>query len=60
LGKALTVASRLEYGTTWVNTHFMLVSEMPHAGMKRSGYGKDPSLYALEDYTAARHVMVKL
>jgi len=54
------VASQLQYGTCWVNTHFMLVSEMPHGGMKRSGYGKDLSIYALEDYTAVRHVMVKL
>ena len=50
----------LQYGCTWVNTHFMLVNEMPHGGLKSSGYGKDLSMYALEDYTAARHVMVKL
>jgi aminobutyraldehyde dehydrogenase len=60
VAKAMTVASQLQYGTTWVNTHFMLVSEMPHGGMKRSGYGKDLSMYALEDYTTVRHVMVKL
>jgi aminobutyraldehyde dehydrogenase len=59
VGKAMKVAARLQYGCTWVNTHFMLVSEMPHGGMKRSGYGKDLSVYALEDYTAVRHVMVK-
>jgi aminobutyraldehyde dehydrogenase len=59
VGKAMKVASRLQYGCTWINTHFMLVSEMPHGGMKRSGYGKDLSAYALEDYTAVRHVMVK-
>jgi aminobutyraldehyde dehydrogenase len=59
VGKAMKVAARLQYGCTWVNTHFMLVSEMPHGGMKRSGYGKDLSIYALEDYTAVRHVMVK-
>jgi aminobutyraldehyde dehydrogenase len=59
VGKAMKVAARLQYGCTWVNTHFMLVSEMPHGGMKRSGYGKDLSTYALEDYTAVRHVMVK-
>ncbi len=57
--KAMKVAAKLQYGCTWVNTHFMLVSEMPHGGMKRSGYGKDLSSYALEDYTAVRHVMVK-
>jgi aminobutyraldehyde dehydrogenase len=60
LGRAMAVANRLHYGATWINTHFMLVSEMPHGGLKRSGYGKDLSMYALEDYTAVRHVMVKL
>ena len=60
IGRAMQVASRLQYGCTWINTHFMLVSEMPHGGLKRSGYGKDLSSYALEDYTAVRHVMVKL
>ena len=59
VGKAMKVAARLQYGCTWINTHFMLVSEMPHGGLKRSGYGKDLSVYALEDYTAVRHVMVK-
>jgi len=56
--KAMRTAAALQYGCTWVNTHFMLVNEMPHGGMKRSGYGKDMSLYALEDYTVVRHVMV--
>jgi aminobutyraldehyde dehydrogenase len=60
VSKAMRVAARLQYGCTWINTHFMLVSEMPHGGLKRSGYGKDLSMYALEDYTAVRHVMVKL
>jgi aminobutyraldehyde dehydrogenase len=60
IGKGLATAARLQYGCTWVNTHFMLVSEMPHGGLKMSGYGKDLSMYALEDYTVARHVMVKL
>jgi aminobutyraldehyde dehydrogenase len=60
VSRAMRVASRLQYGCTWINTHFMLVSEMPHGGFKRSGYGKDLSVYALEDYTVARHVMVKL
>ncbi|MEO8061314.1 MAG: gamma-aminobutyraldehyde dehydrogenase [Pseudomonadota bacterium] len=59
VSKAMKVAAKLQYGCTWINTHFMLVSEMPHGGMKRSGYGKDLSVYALEDYTAVRHVMVK-
>ena len=60
VSKAMQVASALEYGATWINTHFMLTAEMPHGGMKRSGYGKDQSIYALEEYTCARHVMVKL
>jgi aminobutyraldehyde dehydrogenase len=60
VGKALGVASRLQYGCTWINTHFMLVSEMPHGGLKRSGYGKDLSAYALEDYSVVRHIMAKL
>jgi aminobutyraldehyde dehydrogenase len=59
VSRAMRVAAQLQYGCTWVNSHFMLVSEMPHGGMKRSGYGKDLSMYALEDYTAVRHVMVK-
>lgn len=60
VGRAMRVARSLQYGCTWINTHFMLVNEMPHGGLKSSGYGKDMSLYALEDYTVARHVMVKL
>ncbi|GAB2581459.1 gamma-aminobutyraldehyde dehydrogenase [Ramlibacter solisilvae] len=60
IGKAMRAASRLQYGCTWINTHFMLVNEMPHGGMKSSGYGKDMSMYALEDYTVVRHVMAKL
>jgi aminobutyraldehyde dehydrogenase len=58
VGRGMATAARLQYGCTWVNTHFMLVSEMPHGGLKQSGYGKDLSGYALEDYTAVRHVMV--
>ena len=60
VSRAMRVSSELQYGCTWVNTHFMLVSEMPHGGMKKSGYGKDMSMYAIEDYSAVRHVMVKL
>ena len=58
--KGMNTASRLQYGCTWVNTHFMLASEMPHGGVKASGYGKDLSSYALEDYTNIRHVMVNI
>jgi aminobutyraldehyde dehydrogenase len=58
VGRAMRVAAALHYGCTWINTHFMLANEMPHGGMKQSGYGKDMSIYGLEDYTVARHVMV--
>ncbi len=60
VSRAMQVAARLQYGATWINTHFATASEMPHGGFKRSGYGKDLSVYALEDYTVTRHVMVKL
>jgi aminobutyraldehyde dehydrogenase len=60
ISRAMEVAARLQYGVTWINTHFATVNEMPHGGFKRSGYGKDMSVYALEDYTVVRHVMVKL
>ncbi|EOY5416456.1 aminobutyraldehyde dehydrogenase [Cronobacter turicensis] len=59
VGRAHRLSARLQYGCTWVNTHFMLVSEMPHGGQKLSGYGKDMSIYGLEDYTVVRHVMIK-
>lgn len=59
VGRAMETSARLRYGCTWVNTHFMLVNEMPHGGLKQSGYGKDLSAYALEDYTVVRHVMIK-
>ena len=55
---AMQVAARLQYGCVWVNQHFTLVNEMPHGGLKMSGYGKDMSVYGLEDYTVVRHVMV--
>jgi len=60
VGRAFAVAARLQYGCTWINCHFMLANEMPHGGVKHSGYGKDLSQYALEDYTVARHVMAKM
>ncbi|CCM77397.1 gamma-aminobutyraldehyde dehydrogenase [Rhizobium mesoamericanum] len=58
ISRGMKTAARLHYGCTWINTHFMLVNEMPHGGLKQSGYGKDMSVYALEDYTAVRHVMI--
>lgn len=56
-GRAMRVSNALDYGVVWVNTHGSFVSEMPHGGFKKSGYGKDLSLYGLEDYTRIKHVM---
>jgi 1-pyrroline dehydrogenase len=60
IGRALNAARRLQFGCVWINDHIPLVSEMPHGGYKRSGYGKDLSAYSLEDYTQIKHVMAKL
>ena len=61
VGRALAAARRLDFGTVWVNEHlFPLASEMPHGGFKQSGYGKDMSLYSMEEYTRVKHVAVKL
>ncbi|MGH8924795.1 MAG: gamma-aminobutyraldehyde dehydrogenase [Acidimicrobiia bacterium] len=56
-GRAMRMAKYLDYGAVWINTHIPLVAEMPHGGFKQSGYGKDLSIYALEDYTRIKHVM---
>jgi aminobutyraldehyde dehydrogenase len=58
--RAMRVARRLQFGAVWINTHFMITAEMPHGGYKESGYGKDMSMYSLEDYTQIKHVMVSL
>ncbi|MEI7744820.1 MAG: aminobutyraldehyde dehydrogenase [Chloroflexota bacterium] len=58
IGKAMRTARRLQYGTVWINDHFTLTSETPHGGVKESGWGKDGSKYALEDYTALKHVTI--
>ena len=60
VGRALRMARALEFGTVWINDHIPLVSEMPHGGYKGSGYGKDLSMYSLEDYTQIKHVMARL
>ena len=60
VGRALSAARSLQFGTVWINDHIPLVSEMPHGGYKQSGYGKDLSQYSLEDYTQIKHVMAKL
>jgi betaine-aldehyde dehydrogenase len=60
VARAMRVAAALRFGCVWVNDHIPLASEMPHGGFKQSGYGKDLSMYALEDYTEVKHVMVSL
>jgi betaine-aldehyde dehydrogenase len=60
VGRAMRVANRLRFGCVWINDHIPLASEMPHGGFKQSGYGKDLSMYALEDYTEVKHVMASL
>ncbi len=61
VGRALKVAARLDFGCVWVNEHlFPLTPEMPHGGFKESGYGKDMSMYSMEEYTRVKHVCVKL
>jgi betaine-aldehyde dehydrogenase len=56
-GRAMRMAKRLDFGCVWINCHIPLVAEMPHGGFKHSGYGKDLSMYGLEDYTRIKHVM---
>jgi betaine-aldehyde dehydrogenase len=56
-GRAMRMAKRLDFGCVWINCHIPLVAEMPHGGFKRSGYGKDLSMYGFEDYTRVKHVM---
>jgi betaine-aldehyde dehydrogenase/aminobutyraldehyde dehydrogenase len=60
VGRALSAARLLEFGCVWINEHLPFLSEMPHGGFKESGYGKDLSTYALEEYTQIKHVMAKL
>jgi len=59
-GRAMRMARRLDFGCVWINTHIPLVAEMPHGGFKHTGYGKDLSMYGLEDYTRIKHVMTNL
>jgi len=60
VGRALRMARKLQFGTVWINAHIPLVNEMPHGGYKQSGYGKDMSIYSLEEYTQMKHVMASL
>ena len=59
-GRAMRMSKRLDFGCVWINTHIPVVAEMPHGGFKKSGYGKDLSSYALDDYTRIKHVMANL
>ncbi|HLK94251.1 MAG TPA: gamma-aminobutyraldehyde dehydrogenase [Nocardioidaceae bacterium] len=59
-GRAMRMARRLDFGCVWINCHIPLVAEMPHGGFKHSGYGKDLSMYGLEDYTRVKHVMTNI
>ena len=59
-GRAMRMAKHLDFGCVWINTHIPVVAEMPHGGYKKSGYGKDLSAYALDDYTRIKHVMANL
>ena len=59
-GKAMRMAKSLDFGCVWINTHIPVVAEMPHGGYKKSGYGKDLSAYALDDYTRVKHVMANI
>jgi betaine-aldehyde dehydrogenase len=59
-GRAMRMARRLDFGCVWINTHIPITAEMPHGGFKHSGYGKDLSMYGLEDYTRVKHVMSNL
>lgn len=59
-GRAMRMSKRLDFGCVWINTHIPLVAEMPHGGFKRSGYGKDLSMYGFEDYTRVKHVMANI
>ena len=56
-GRAMRMSAALNFGCVWINTHIPLVAEMPHGGFGHSGYGKDLSMYGLEDYTRIKHVM---
>jgi betaine-aldehyde dehydrogenase len=60
VSRALRVSKALRFGCVWINDHIPLVSEMPHGGFKQSGYGKDLSMYSLEDYTVVKHVMANI
>lgn len=59
-GRAMRMSTRLDFGCVWINCHIPLVAEMPHGGFKKSGHGKDLSMYGFEDYTRIKHVMANI
>ena len=60
IGRALDLARKLDFGTVWINDHGTFISEMPHGGFKASGYGKDLSVFALEEFSRIKNVMAKI
>jgi betaine-aldehyde dehydrogenase len=60
VGRAMRAAKALQFGSVWINAHGTGASEMPHGGFKQSGYGKDKSIYAVEEYTNIKHVGISL
>jgi acyl-CoA reductase-like NAD-dependent aldehyde dehydrogenase len=61
VGRAMNAARKLQFGAVWVNDHLIPISsELPHGGYKQSGYGKDMSLYSMEEYTQIKHVAIKI
>ncbi len=61
VGRAMNAARKLQFGAVWINDHLVpIASEMPHGGYKQSGYGKDMSIYSMEEYTQIKHVVVKI
>jgi betaine-aldehyde dehydrogenase/aminobutyraldehyde dehydrogenase len=60
VGRAMRAARTLQFGTVWINDHLPIVAEMPHGGFKQSGHGNDMSIYALEEYTEIKHIMINL
>jgi acyl-CoA reductase-like NAD-dependent aldehyde dehydrogenase len=61
VGRAMNAARKLQFGTVWVNDHLLpIASELPHGGYKQSGYGKDMSIYSMEEYTQLKHVAIKI
>jgi len=56
----LAMAAGIKAGTVWVNEHLCISCETPWGGCKESGWGKDASTMALEEYTLTKHIYVDL